>query len=158
MLSSKRSYSETMQNFGFLHSNKKIRWFGRFFFDLPNSRKILYHITTIFQIFFCPILAKFCNEMSQNFLLNSRKIFCQKPTHFFDFVVVWQKFCGNLISDFRKTADHNFFRRTNVLFLYFVCMRAPSTRNFFSNFGKKSVFFKFSHSHILRPKSEFCKD
>jgi hypothetical protein len=52
--------------------------------------------------------------MAQNFLPNSRKIFCQKPTHFFDFVVLWQKNLrefGRKLCDFRKTADHNFFQR-----------------------------------------------
>jgi hypothetical protein len=59
-------------------------------------------------------------EMAQNFLPNSRKIFCRKPTHFYGFVVVWHKILrefGRKLCDFRKTADHNFFRRTNVFFI-----------------------------------------
>jgi hypothetical protein len=122
------------------HSNKKIRWFGRIFFDL-----LLFWNRTIFcqipakictispqnQTFFCPILAKFCGEMAHNFLLNSRKIFCQKPTLFFDFVVVWHKILrefGRKLCDFRKTADHNFFHRTNVIFV--LSVRVPPCKGF----------------------------
>jgi hypothetical protein len=70
------------------------------------------------QIFFYQILAKFCGEMAQNFMLNSRKIFYQNPKKI-DFVVIWHKILrefGRKLCDFGTTADHNFFRKINVFF------------------------------------------
>jgi hypothetical protein len=52
------------------------------------------------QIFLCPIFAKICGEMTQIVLPNSRKIFCQKSTHF---LILWwygTKFCGNLAENY----------------------------------------------------------
>jgi hypothetical protein len=70
----------------------------------------------------------FFAQFSQNFVVKWHKIFCQilakfsakNPHIFFDFVVAWLKTLrefGIKLFDFRKTADHNFFRQTNVFFI-----------------------------------------